>query len=147
MDLALIKYSMKVAPKMASALSLLADQILVVFVWVVVRLTFFHECDTANLAPFTPQRMLLGFFFPENLGRFLKVAEFTLSICILRTFCVYFGSINQHNFSKLRLTCKFNDVSLGTLCFSVFLLQQNLTEESSKQNKTHCVRKESSRNS
>lgn len=32
MDLALIKYSMKVAPKMASAFSLLADQILVVFV-------------------------------------------------------------------------------------------------------------------
>lgn len=58
----------------------------------------------------------------------------------------YFGSINYLKFLKLRLTCNFNDDSLGILYVSIFLLQPNFTGKSSKLSKTHHLKK-SSRNS
>lgn len=61
-------------------------------------------------------------------------------------FWFYFGSINYLNFLKLRLTCNFNDGSLGILYVSIFLLQPNFTGKSSKLSKTHLLKK-SSRNS
>lgn len=149
MDLILIKYSRKIAPKLASAFRLLGDHILVVFVWIGdVRLIFLYECDTASLAPFAPQRELFWIFSQQIWADFWRQLN---SLCPFTSWgffvWFYFGSINYLNFLKLRLTCNFNDGSLGISYVSIFLLQPNFTGKSSKLSKTHHHLKKSSRNS
>lgn len=56
------------------------------------RLIFSHDCDTVSLTSdrhkcsICPKRMLLIFFSPVNMGRFLKLTEFSLSIDTLGIF-------------------------------------------------------------